>query len=220
MTDLSIPNLLFIDLETSGLYRRDLDPNDPAQPWAPSIGALFCNRSGLVTSSFYHIIKPDGREVKAEALAKHGIPAQAAARIGIPEPRVLGILSDILKTASLTHMKVISYGDLDPKVISSLFAKFGDSQGKPGAYARHWEARPGLEFVNLMAPWCQQVCKLPSDFESGEFRWPKLDEAAEIILGRKPREGLHNAFEDVMILKDIFFALQDKGMFGPTEVAA
>lgn len=211
--DLTVPNLLFVDVESSGLLRKDLPLSDAGQPWPMQISAMLCNEAGSITNFFSHLIKAEGRTAKENAVKVHGITAWATTQVGVPEPRVLGLLGDLLKTVPMVGMKVISFSDFDRQIISSAFARFGESQGKPGAYARLWEARTGTEFVNVQVPFAQQACKLPSGFESGEYRWPTLDEAAEVILGRPPREGFHDAFADMLLLKDIYFALKARGVF-------
>jgi len=211
--DFSIPSILFLDLETSGLYLDKRSAFDPAQPWAMACAAMLCNEAGIITNAFTHIIKADGRTTKENALKVHGITAQATARIGVPEPRVLGMLADMLKTAPVQGMRVVTYGDFDARIIGSLFSRFGESQGKPTAYDRLWTARPGTQFIDLLKPWCQQACKLPSGFETSEFKWPTLDESAEIILGRPPRTGAHDAWEDMLILRDLYFHFQRAGIF-------
>jgi hypothetical protein len=217
--DLTVPNLLFIEAASSGLLREDLPLSDAAQPWPMQVSAMLCNESGAMTSVFSHIVKADGRTAKENAVKVHGISAWATTQIGVPEPRVLGLLGDLLKTVPMTAMKVVSYTDFEPRLISGAFARFGESQGKPGSYARLWERRVGTEFIILQRPWCQEICKLPSNVEGGDYRWPSLDEAAQIILGRPPREGFHDAFTDMLLLRDIYFALQARGFFQRSEAA-
>ena len=212
LMDYSAPTLLFIDLETSGFYRKDLDIDDPGQPWAVSCAAALCNDAGTMTNFMSHIIRSEGRMIKENAMAVHGISDRVAQRIGVPESRVLGMLSDMLKTAP--HMRVISYGDFDPMVISSLFSRFAVASNKPSStYDRLWMTRPSTEFINLMTPFCQEICRLPSEFENGEYKWPSLDESAGAILGRPPRDGTHDAWQDMLLMRDIYFELAKRGLF-------
>lgn len=218
--DLSVPTLLFIDVESSGLIREDLPLADAAQPWPMQVSAMLCNEAGSIANFFSHVVKAEGRTAKENAVKVHGISAWATTQIGVPEPRVLGVLGDMLKTVPMTAMKVISFSDFDRRIISSAFARFGESQGRPGGFARLWEHRIGTEFIDIQKPWCAQVCKLPSTIEGGDYRWPSLDEAAQTILGRPPREGFHDAFGDMLLLKDLYFALKGRGFFARNEVAA
>lgn len=213
--DFTPPDLLFIDIESSGLFQERLSIDDAQQPWAQSVAAMLCNSAGTITNAFIHTIKPDGRTAKEKAIAVHGITTRAGAQVGVPEARVLGLLGDMLKTAPLDrHMKVITYGDFDFRVLSSLFARFALSQNKPSsAYDRLWLRRPLVERINLMDPWCTQLCKIPSEQVEGTYRWPSLDEARMSILGKPSREGFHDAWDDMMDVKEIYFALASKGYF-------
>jgi hypothetical protein len=204
--------MLFLSTQSSGLIRDELPLSDAAQPWPMQISAMLCNESGAVSNLFSHVVKAEGRTAKENAVKVHGISAWATTQIGVPEPRVLGLLGDLLKTVPMTAMKVISVSDFDRRIISSAFAKFGESQNRPGAYARLWEHRVGTEFIDIQKPWAAQICKLPSTIEGGDYRWPSLDEAAHAILGRPPREGFHDAFGDMLLLKELFFSLRSRGM--------
>lgn len=209
--DLTIPNTVVLDLETSGLYREDLSMDDPGQPWAIQIAAVLCNGAGLVTNAFSHIVKADNRRIKEDALKVHGISDRAAAQVGVHERRVLGILTDMLKTASMTEMRVVTYGDMDRKIIASLLARYALLLNKPStSFDPLWLTRPGVQFINLQRPYLQQLCQLPGEFD--DYRWPTLDEAAQIILGRKAREGHHDAYEGCVILKDLFVECARRGL--------
>ncbi|AMX93752.1 MULTISPECIES: hypothetical protein [Mesorhizobium] len=215
--NLSAPEILFLKLETSGLYRKDISIDDSAQPWCPEIAAALCNRSGLITNHFAHMVKSDGRTIKENAEKVHGISARASSQVGIPEPRVLGALSDMLKTAPLdSHIKVVTFGDMDRMVVASLFARFALASGKKSdAYDRLWLNRPLIEFIDLQKPYAQQLCKLPSEFEGGlgDFKWPSLDEAGSIILGQPAHEGLRDAWSDLVTMKALYFRFAEMGLF-------
>lgn len=217
--DLTVPSLLFLKAHTSGLYREDLSPVDAGQPWIMQLAFILANESGAVAHCGSHIIKADGRTAKENAVKVHGISARATTQIGIPESRLLGVLADMLKTAPVAAMKVVTYGTFDRRIISSLYQRFGERErGNPMAFAKLWESRPGTEFVNLQDPWASQVCKLPSETGDG-YRWPTLDEAAETILGRSRGDGFRDAYEDVSLVKDIYLELARRGFFGRAEAA-
>ena len=212
--DLTVPNIVFIKCETSGLYRDDLSPDDPGQPFCLELAAMLCNSRGAITSQFAHVIRPDGRVTQANALKIHGISERAASQVGIAESRVLGMLSDLLRTPVVTGLKVVSYSGFDPRIISSLFARFAVSQGKgPNVYDKLWKNRPLIEFVTLQDPWCTQACKLEADGRE-EYRRPALDEAAETMLGEPKRDGFHDALSGLQKLQRLYFHLQASGMFG------
>lgn len=209
------PNVLLIDAETSGLWRKNLSYDDPQQPWIVSCAFALCEPCGNFVNFGKFLIKPEGRAIQTGAENVHGITTREASQFGIPEPRFLGVMGDLLKTMPMDgYIRVISYGEFDKKVLGSLFARFAVSQGKvSSAYDRLWTARPFVEFIDLMQPWCQMLCKLPSGFDDGSYKWPTLDEAAAEILGKEPRVGTHNAWEDMLILRDLYLRFRELGHF-------
>lgn len=213
MRDLTTPDILVLDLETSGLYRKDLSIDDAGQPWAMQFAAGLFNRAGQMTNGFSHIVKSNGRMTKDKAAEVHGISARAADQVGIPERRILGCLLDMLKTAPVRGMKVVTFGDMDQLIIASLLARFALEMGElSNAYDRYWLSRPMTTFIDIQKPMLQLLCKLPSDFESGEYRWPDLDEAGQIVLGAPMRTGFHDGWDDMLRTKALYFALAERGI--------
>jgi hypothetical protein len=214
ITPVAIPNIIFLDMKTSGLYLRNEPFDSPQQPWAPYIAALQCNDAATVINQFACYIKPDGRMIKGGALAKHGIDHKVASRLGVPEARVLGMLGDMLKVGPFeSHMKIVTYGDMDNMVLASLFSRFAVSVNKPStAYDKLWLRRPLTEFIDLQKPFAQLVCKLPSEVEGGDYRWPTFNEAASIVLDRQLSES-PDSFTDLVTIKDMYFAFAKRGFF-------
>lgn len=211
---IAVPEILILDLQTSGLYLRNESIDSAQQPWAPYIGAMQCNRAGEVVNHFCAYIQPAGRMVKGGALEKHGIDHKIAGRLGIPEARALGFLTDMLKVGTFeTHMKIVTFGDMDKMIIASLLARFAVSLNKPSsAFDRLWLSRPLTEYIDLQKPYAQQICQLKSELEVDEYRWPTFAEAVAGILNREPgarRGGL----EDLLTTKDMYFELARRNLF-------
>lgn len=221
ITPVAIPNILFLDLKTSGLYLRNESIDSTQQPWAPYIGALQCNDAGEIVNIQANYIKPEGRMVKEGALAKHGIDHKTCGRIGVPESRALGMLTDMLKVGPFeSHMKIVTYGDMDKMIVASLLARFAIALNKPSsAFDRLWLTRPLTTFIDLQKPYAQQICKLPSEVETAtDYRWPRFDEAGETILGRRPSDR-RDSLEDILLLKDMYFELDRRGFFPEVQAA-
>lgn len=212
---MKVPTVLILDGETSGLWRENLHLDDPQQPWFVSIAFALCDSDCELQNFGRYLIKPDGRTIQQKAERVHGLTVGDAARFGVPEARVLGLLADLLKTMPMdSWIRLVTYGDFDRRVVSSLFARFAIAQNKPAnTYDRLWAHRPLVEHINLMTPYCQQLCQIPSGFDTGEYKWPSLDEAAEILLGRKRESDKHDPWEDVMILRDLYRHCNELGMF-------
>lgn len=201
--------LLCIDLETSGLIRKDLPLGDPAQPWAIRLAALHMDMQGRRLNAIDVTIKPDGRKVKADAAAVHGVDTAVAERIGVQEAPILHFLAQV---AGKAHT-VITFGDFDATVIESLFIGLENRLNKPpGTFRNRW-VRPGLQFVDIQKPACQMACRLPPPFENADYAWPSLDAASEIILGEKPREGVHDPWDDLGRTVRLYLALKERGHF-------
>ena len=209
------PNILILDLKTSGIYRKDEPLTSDQQPWAPYIAALQCDPTGRVVNMFATFVKAEGRAVKHGALDIHGIDHKVADRIGIPQSRALGMLSDMLKVGPFDDsMKVVTFGDMDKMVVASLLARFAEKTGKPNnAYSRLWLERPMTTFIDLQKPFAQRLCKLIREGDDGDYRWPTFVEACTTALGRAPADNL-NSLEDLMFLKDLYFNFAERGYFG------
>lgn len=210
------PNVIFIDVESSGLLKDRLPLDDPQQPFAVSIAAALCDPEGEFVNFARLLIKPEGRSIQVGAEKVHGISAREAAQFGVPEARALGLVSDFLKTMPMdSWLRCVSYGNFDRQILSSLFARFAVSQGKASnAYDRLWHKRPMVEFIDIMDPFATQLCKIKSEHVEGTYRWPSLDEAAQHILGKPPREGCHDCWEDMLTLRALYLEMDKRGLFG------
>lgn len=202
------PTILLLDVETSGLMRKDLSFDDPGQPWIMRVGAALCNTDGVILNHCSHLIKAEGRTVQEGANKVHGLTQRANSQMGLPEPRVLGVLTDMLRTAPFDEpLNIVTYGDFDFMVLASLFARFATSQRKPAnTYDHLLLTRPHRTYWNLMTPVAQFHCALPSVFEDGgDPKYPSLDEACEMMLGMPPRPGQHDPWEDLLRTKALYF---------------
>ena len=225
--NIAIPDIIFLELKTSGIYLKADSIDSTQQPWAPYIAAMQCTNDGRIVNHFSAYIKDDGRRVKVSATMEHGIDHKLTSRIGIPESRALGMLGDFLKIGPFdTHQRIVTFGDMDPMVISSLFSRFAVSLGKQShAFDKLWFSRPLTEFVDIQKPFCQQVCKLDmppaepgSTFAPEGYKWPTFEEAAIGVLGRDVA-GKRDALSDLLTLKDMYFELRRRGLFIEREAA-
>jgi len=201
---------LFIDCETSGLLLDDVPLGDDAQPWIVQVAWAHVDAMERPLSRASLLIKAEGRKIKPGAEDVHGISAKLCEQNGFFERHMLAQLAQ----AAGMSQAIISYGDFDARVVESLLYRLERRNNlRRGAFRDRWR-RPGLEFVNVMAPAAQQACKLPSKVDwSTEYAWPKLDTAAEIILGIKREGVIHDAWEDLTLLKRLYFELKRRGHF-------
>lgn len=193
------------DLETSDLLKPGVSLGDPSQPWIVSAAAILFEENGATRDFFHTHIRSDGRHVKSGAEAVHGISSRAAGRNGVSETAALGMLVGF--AAQATHM--IGYSvSFDRDIAVSTLIRLGKDP--------RMIARPGLEMVDLKLA-CTPLCRIPSDHESGGFKWPSLDDACEIILQEGRREGHHSAWDDCERAVRLFLALLERKVL---EIAA
>jgi DNA polymerase III epsilon subunit-like protein len=202
--------LLFVDTETSGLFKKNLPLDSDQQPWVVSLAADLCDDVGRQIASINTGIRANGRKITEDARAVHGVSSATAGRTGVSELAALGVLCGRESFASQARY-VIGHGvSFDRDVITSVLARNGRD-------ATTW-VRPGLQFVDTMLA-STPFCKLPSGHEAGGYKWPSLDEACELLLNEPPRTGPHNAWDDVQRAKLLFFWLRSHGALEIGEAA-
>jgi len=201
---------LFIDCETSGLIKRSLPLDSPEQPWIVSLAAQLCDDAGRELASLNTRIRANGRTIEEGARKVHGVSTALAGRTGVSELAALGVLCGKESFASQARF-VIGHGlSFDRDVVTSVLSRHGRD-------ATTW-TRPGLEFVDTMLA-ATPFCKIPSDHDSGGYRWPSLDAACEILLNEPPRTGEHDAGDDLRRAKLLYFWLRSHNAF-ETDTAA
>lgn len=195
---------LFVDCETSGLIKRTLPLDSPEQPWIVSLAAELCDDAGQQFACINTRIRANGRTIEDGARNVHGVSSAAAGRTGISELAALGVLCGRESLASQARY-VIGHGlSFDRDVITSVLARHGRD-------ATIW-LRPGLSFVDTMLA-AAAFCKLPSEHDSGGYKWPSLDDACVILLNDPPRTGAHDAWDDLQRAKRLYFHLRSAGAF-------
>jgi hypothetical protein len=181
--------ILYTDVEASGLLVRELPLDHEGQPWAVTVSAELCDINDNVLAHFSTPIRAEGRKITSGATRVHGISSSVAGRSGVPEISALGMLCHLASEARY----VVGWGiEFDRKVIESVLMRRKKD-------TRLW-TRPNLEFVDTMKA-AAHVCKIPSEHESGGYKWPTLDEGCEIMLGEPRREGTHNSWDDLQRAK-------------------
>jgi len=192
--------ILIFACATSDVLRTDLSLDDPGQPWICEIAAELIDAQGNPLASFWSPVKSEGRKIRDGAAAVHGISSRDAAKRGISEISALGMLVGLAAQARYAVGHGIQF---DKDVVTSLLMRLGK---KPDIWTR-----PGLSFLDTMIP-ATAACKIPSEHESGTYKWPSLDEAGTIILGEEPRDGHHSARDDVQRTKRLFLELKRQNL--------
>lgn len=191
-------SFLVIDCESSDLIREDVPLGDASQPWAVSVAADLCSDDGQSLAFFHTHIRSEGRAIKEGARAIHGISTRDAGRNGVSEVTAIGFLIGLAAQATT----VVGHGlSFDKQLIESLLIRRGKD-------VRMW-TRPGLASVCTMLT-AAPFCKIPSNHESGGWKWPSLDETLAAF-AMPPRPTPHSAWSDAQATKAIFMHLRALG---------
>lgn len=191
--------LLFLKVASSDLIRQGEALDAPSQPWAVSIAASLETMDGVQRGMMLAPIRSEGRGIKAAATAKHGINAREAARAGVSEIAALGFLVQLAMNP--THLVGWNIA-FDRDVLIAVLARLGKDS--------RMLVRTGLELVGVQqiaAP----VCRLPGG-KDGQFKTPTLDEAHEAILGAELAPSPRTAWDDMIAMRSLFYALRSRGV--------
>lgn len=196
MTDI---NYLFYDSETTGLPIWDRRSDHPGQPRIIQLAALLTDAEGNKLSALDTLIKPDGWRVPAEITELTGLTTERCERGGIPMNRALAVLIDMWRIAKL---KVAHNQAFDNRMVR-IEIKRSDLPWATDALADEWKVAP--RFCTQVK--ARPICNLPMPSGKKGSKPPKLTEAYQFFMG-KPLEDAHDAFADVLAVKDVFFAIK------------
>lgn len=180
---------LFFDTETTGKADMRSPATAKHQPYIVQLGAILCEDGGRERASVSLIIKPDGWKIPQEAADIHGITDAIAEACGVPIISALSVLSMLALRADT----VIAHNlDFDLFVAAAAFHRIG----KESRLAKM------QRFCTMKAT--TELCRLPGRYG---FKWPKLEEALDILLQEK-LEGAHDAMADTRGCARLYFHLQ------------
>lgn len=199
--------ILSLDLETSNLPPKGIEIGSDQYPWPVQAGCVLFELSGHDRAVFGSRIRSDNRTIHPAATAIHGITTREAGRSGIPEKTALSLICNLAAEASTLIGFNVAF---DRDILVSSIIRLGQDPKKL--------VRPGLQVLDLMQP-STAFCKLPSERDTGEYRYPKLDEAMCMLRRERPRHGYHNALNDALRAKRLFLSLHHRGAIETSEAA-
>lgn len=175
---------LVIDLETSGLWKDDLDVKDPSQPWPCQIGAALFTPAWECVGKFERLVKPDGWSIQPEARAVHGITDEQCHWYGARLALLLADLQDMAEQAK----EIVGFNFLafDRNLITAAIARVNGS----GV----WWQKKFHSMVDVMIPLTDRL-RLPGQYGNKQ---PSLKEAVGYFRPTANYVPRHRALEDVM----------------------
>ena len=193
---------LFWDTETTGMFDFKKPSDAEGQPRMIQIAALLVNDAKQMMSCFSLLIKPDGWIVPAEATAISGIVTEDCEKFGVPIDHAMEAFWLALSVADMT---VAHNHSFDQKVIRGEAKRMQSGAPYLGPL-REWRDNLKPQFCTMQM--ATERCKLPKASGRAGYKWPKLEEAYEILCGKK-MTGAHDAWTDARACAAVYFKLKD-----------
>lgn len=191
--------LLFADCETTGLPDWQRPADDPCQPRIASMAGILVSRPDRkIISSWHLLVRPDGWEMPAELAAKvHGLTQERLLKYGVPISMVLDLL---LRATDQGAVPVFHNAHFDAKMIRIELRRTA-LIAHPFAEAEGPNKLPTLCTYKSCPDECRRA---RGDKKLGTvYKW---------LTGKEPHANAHTAMADAMMVKEVFFGLEDKGV--------
>jgi DNA polymerase-3 subunit alpha len=183
---------LIFDVESSGKCDLRMADDWKGQARLVQLALLLTTDEGEEVSHAKILVEPVGFEIPFDAQCVHGISTEFARMAGVPVKCALSAFYYMAKRADL----VIAFNyDFDRCVMSGEFLRADLVFPKLSSLCE----------MKAMTP----VCKIPSPYREGEFKWPKLSEAYQFAFG-KPFEKAHDALAEVRATAAVHFWRENK----------
>lgn len=188
--------ILFFDTETSGKVDFKADPLHPSQPHLIQLGAALYTPEAKEVASLNLLVRLEqGVRIDPEAERIHGISFEKTQLGGVSRRSALTILGELALCSKL----VVAFNkNFDIGVIRAACNREGTVYGMGQA--------PTFCAMEGMTP----VCRIPSPYRAGQYKWPKLVEAHRHCFGEE-FDGAHDALADVRATARVFFWMLKNG---------
>lgn len=199
--------ILFFDTETTGFPHKSKPVDHPDQPHLVQLAAMLTEDDGRAVSQFSFIVDPGvehGIRIPSGAAAVHGIDEERCWRQGVSSELACKMFDELYTRAD---MIVAHNVDFDVDIMTT-------------ALNRAVFLVTAKERVIVAPRFCTMkastdICKLPSTRAAttgaGGYKWPKLAEAYKHFTGLD-LEGAHDAMNDLLACKAVFFKLREMGV--------
>lgn len=190
--------ILIFDTETSAKADFKAPYYAPHQPRMLSVCALLYADDGTLACQFSAMMRHSkSLVIDPEAAAKNGLSHELLSARGLPMATALMALDSMFQLAGT----VVAFNlNFDRMIIDGEFHR-----------ARRLPPIDGSTDLELFC--CMEaatdVCKIPSPYGSGKWKWPKLEEAYKFLFNEE-HTGAHGATADAMACARIYFELQKR----------
>jgi len=190
---------LFFDTETTGLPLWKEPSESPDQPHIVALYAELVNmETREVVDSMDVIVKPDGWTIPEDVTAIHGITTDHALEVGIPEKDAI---SRLLELRARSALRVAHNKTFDDRIVRIGLKRYFDAPEATEEAPQPSDSwKEGESFCTCYGS--KSACALPGK------KLPTLEEAHRVLVGLE-LEGAHNAKNDTLGCKAVYFALKD-----------
>lgn len=190
-----MPGYLVIDTETSGLFDFKQPADAPGQPRLAALAIMQVTDRLELELEHEYLVEPDGWTLDPEAAAVNGLTTDMLLHRGRPVGEVLDVFAAGIEFA---HRKVLAWGaQFDLKMLRGEFRR----AGRPDLF----DQTPNACVMRAAT----KYCGIPQKNGRG-LKWPTLEEACKILLGRFPTAP-HFALGDARDTLEIARTLVQKG---------
>lgn len=189
---------LIFDTETTGIVDRKKKLDDPTQPRIVQLAAILIDERGTVIDEMNCIAKPDGWEVPEVCANIHGLTTAMCEDKGIPMVDILTKFNDMKDRCTDRVAYNIPF---DKQMLLREEMAYSVPHDE--------ESKPSICVMKMAEP----ICKLPAtakqkEWNIGPYKAPKLIEAYQHFF-QKSFDRAHDAMNDVMACKEIFFHIRE-----------
>lgn len=201
-------NVLYFDVETTGLPTEKYPMNHEMQPHITQLGFIL-EINGVEALSVDTFIRPEGwrihedsgTPISAKSTELTGITIDMCQDHGIPIADAMDLFWIAVENADLT---VCHNNAFDNKLVAIEYSRLCPDNPPRTIF----QGRPSVCTMKTATPVCQLRKK---DGKTG-YKWPKLDEAIMFFF-EEELVGAHSAIVDIRATKRIFHELVERGAF-------
>lgn len=200
---------VFFDTETTGLPQWHGGAGHPKQPHIVQLAAI---KQDLDTKQIIHTLAcvmkiPDDVTIDPQAEAVHKKSKEFCNKYGYRPETILKMFQVMLEDADVVVAHNMKFDSL---VYEAAVLRSIEKNGQFLSMDAFRKCRACCTMLNSI-----NLCRLPDTRKPNTFKWPKLNEAWPILVGRPQglewnEDHAHDALFDVQRCQEVFWAIRDQ----------
>lgn len=175
------------DTETTGIYDYRAPAGADHQPDVVQLCAMLCDEERVYSA--INVFIHAETEIPKEAYEIHRIDRTMTARVGITRLRACQLLDSFARKADVLVGHNIDF-DVNMMMTATIREGGQGANLKKPRYCTMKEAVPH--------------CKLPNPKRPGQYKWPSLQEAYQILVNSNGFSGAHDAMADARATYELY----------------